>query len=180
MLPLRQEVKDYAGDKQSDRKVDEHNVLRVFRKQCCSDVKGVQVSFSVYSHSLDDNFRRSSWGESSRNTRYSPGLVNVKENFSSVSSTLDLNTLSVLTTVCGMSSRLIQVTVAPTETVMAAGPKRKIVDFHFRRGRRFLLGAWPQSSCGSAMIPPRLIIAVATKLAANTLLLMIFLPLFLF
>jgi len=57
-------------------------------------------------------------GWTNRN-RVGSGLVKVNENFSSVSSTLDLKTLSSLTTVCGMSSRLIHVTVVPTATVNA-------------------------------------------------------------
>src|SRR5579863_8880778 len=60
---------------------------------------------------------------------YVPGLIKVKENFSSVSRTLDLKTLSSLTTVWGMSSRFVQVTVVPAATVMAAGPKLKLSIF---------------------------------------------------
>src|ERR1700720_2885589 len=60
---------------------------------------------------------------------YVPALSKVKENFSSVSSTLDLNTLSVLTTVWGISSRFVQVTVVPTATVKVAGPKLKLSTF---------------------------------------------------
>ena len=60
------------------------------------------------------------------------------ENFSSVSSTFDLNSLSVLTTVCGMSSRFVQVTVVPAVTVTSAGPKREVVDLDFGRRRRRL------------------------------------------
>src|ERR1700746_2087732 len=60
---------------------------------------------------------------------YVPALAKVNENFSSVSSTLDLNTLSVLTTVWGMSSRFVQVTVVPTATVRVAGPKLKLSTF---------------------------------------------------
>src|ERR1700745_42752 len=60
---------------------------------------------------------------------YVPGLAKVKENFSSVSSTLDLNTLSVLTIVWGISSRFVQVTVVPTATVRVAGPKLKLSTF---------------------------------------------------
>ena len=58
-------------------------------------------------------------------------MLNVKENFSSVSSTLDLNIFgsSVLTTVCGMSSRLVHVMVVPTGTVSAAGAKLKLSIF---------------------------------------------------
>src|ERR1700746_3964745 len=60
---------------------------------------------------------------------YVPALAKVNENFSSVSSTLDLNTLSVLTTVCGISSRLVQVTVVPTATVRVAGLRLKLSTF---------------------------------------------------
>src|SRR5436190_21240075 len=60
---------------------------------------------------------------------YVPGLQKVKENFSSVSSTLDLKTPSVLTTVCGISSRLIHVTVVPAGTVSVPGPKLKLSIF---------------------------------------------------
>src|SRR4029077_2244931 len=60
---------------------------------------------------------------------YVPALAKVNENFSSVSNTLDLNTLSVLTIVCGISSRLVQVTVVPTGTVKVAGPKLKLSTF---------------------------------------------------
>src|SRR5215470_7315948 len=55
-----------------------------------------------------------------------PALLNVKENFSSVSRTFDLNTPSVLTTVWGISSRLVQVTVVPTDTLRVSGPKLKL------------------------------------------------------
>src|ERR1700730_2988477 len=60
---------------------------------------------------------------------YVPGLLKVNENFSSVSSTLDLNVLSVLTAVCGISSRFVQVTVVPTGTFNSAGPKLKLSIF---------------------------------------------------
>jgi len=46
-----------------------------------------------------------------------------------VSRTLDLNTPSVLTTVCGISSRFVQVTIAPTGTVTVCGPKLKLSIF---------------------------------------------------
>src|SRR5580692_9025655 len=106
---------------------------------------------------------------------YSPALVNVNENFSSVSSTLDLNTLSVLTTVCGMSSRLTQVTVAPTATVIAAGPKTKLSIFTSAVEAVFSWALAVKLLC-SPTIPPKPITAVTSKLATNTLLLMIFLP----
>src|SRR5258706_9632140 len=60
---------------------------------------------------------------------YVPALSKVNENFSSVSSTLDLNTFSVLTIVWGISSRFVHVTVVPTATVRVAGPKLKLSTF---------------------------------------------------
>jgi len=53
-------------------------------------------------------------------------LSNVYENVSSVSSAFDLNVLSSATTVCGMSSRFVQVTLVPGATVSDAGPKVKL------------------------------------------------------
>ena len=51
----------------------------------------------------------------------------MKENRSSVSMTLDLKVCwSLDTTVWGISSWLIQVTVVPTLTVSASGPKTKL------------------------------------------------------
>jgi hypothetical protein len=46
--------------------------------------------------------------------------------WTSVSRTLDLNTPSVLTTVWGISSWLIHVTVVPTDTLSVSGPKLKL------------------------------------------------------
>src|SRR5215470_4044203 len=62
---------------------------------------------------------------------YVPGLLKVKLNFSSVSSTLDLNAFgsSELTTVWGMSSRFVHVTVVPAGTVRTAGEKLKLSIF---------------------------------------------------
>src|SRR5580698_5302239 len=58
---------------------------------------------------------------------YVPGLLAVNVNFSSVSSTLDLKVaLSSLTTVCGMSSALVQVICVPALTVSATGAKLKL------------------------------------------------------
>src|SRR6266436_1538584 len=51
-LPLRKEIKEDGDDKQSYREVDQHHVLRVFGKQCCSYVERMQVS----PHSLHDDF----------------------------------------------------------------------------------------------------------------------------
>src|ERR1700721_1224176 len=53
---LRQEVEDYADDKQGDGKVNQYDVLRMLRKQCGLDVKRVQVPSSACRRSLDDNF----------------------------------------------------------------------------------------------------------------------------
>src|SRR5271167_3915017 len=60
---------------------------------------------------------------------YVPAFVKTNENLSSVSSALDLNTPSVLTTVCGISSRFVQVIVVPTGTVKSPGPKLKLSIF---------------------------------------------------
>src|SRR5215469_15368120 len=59
---------------------------------------------------------------------YVPAFVKVNENLSSVSRALDLNALgsSELTTVCGISSRLIHVTVVPAATVKVTGEKLKL------------------------------------------------------
>src|SRR4051812_21737711 len=54
-----------------------------------------------------------------------PGLANVNENFSPVSSTFDLKTPSFETTVWGMSSPLVHVTVVPGFTVTVAWLKVK-------------------------------------------------------
>src|SRR6185369_17860620 len=56
---------------------------------------------------------------------YSPGAVNVNEKAPSVSMVFDLN-LPAHTTVWGMSSRLVQVTVWPTLTVSCAGSNTKL------------------------------------------------------
>src|SRR5262245_13805811 len=52
---------------------------------------------------------------------YVPGVVNVKENLSPVSSAFDLKNLLLEATMCGTSSSLIQVTVVPAFTVMRWG-----------------------------------------------------------
>ena len=57
---------------------------------------------------------------------YAPGASKRWENCSSVSSTDDLNLCSVLTTLCGTSSRFVQVMVVPTGTDAFAGVKRKL------------------------------------------------------
>src|SRR5579864_4237863 len=58
---------------------------------------------------------------------YVPGLSKVKEKLSPVSSGGDLNSPfgSAASTVCGSSSRLVQVTLPPTGTVSVAGENRK-------------------------------------------------------
>ena len=58
-----------------------------------------------------------------------PGLLGVKVNFSPVSSTFDLNDLSSATTVCGISSRFVHVTVVPAFTVIVAAEKLKLSIF---------------------------------------------------
>src|SRR5215471_5394539 len=101
---------------------------------------------------------------------YVPAFSNLKENFSSESSTLDLNTFgsSALTTVCGMSSRLVQVTVVPTATVKAAGPKLKL--------SIFTSGAWFCCSAAARSLrrAPPIKIPTAINTATDTLLLMVF------
>src|SRR5215475_2293977 len=54
-----------------------------------------------------------------------PGVVNVNENLSSLSSALDRKLLSE-TTVWGMSSSLVQVIVVPDLTFSSCGPKVKL------------------------------------------------------
>src|SRR5579871_1951462 len=70
------------------------------------------------------------FGCSEQKYGYVPALVNVYENLSSVSSGLDLNVvLSSLTTVCGMSSRLVHCTVVPCFTVIVCGSNVKLSIF---------------------------------------------------
>ena len=54
LRPLRDEVKHHAGQKQCDRKVDQHHVLRVFGEKRRLDVKRMHVRRL----SLDHNLRR--------------------------------------------------------------------------------------------------------------------------
>src|SRR3569833_2680765 len=56
----------------------------------------------------------------------SPGVVNVNENESPVSSGFDLMLLRGLATVCGMSSLLVQTTVSPAFTFTSFGLKVKL------------------------------------------------------
>src|ERR1039457_2238717 len=65
-------------------------------------------------------------GCSEQKYEYVPGLVGVNENLSSVSSAFDLNRLSLLTTVCGMSSRFFHVTWVPVFTVTVSGGKLEL------------------------------------------------------
>src|SRR5213079_1329652 len=104
---------------------------------------------------------------------YVPALLKVKENFSSVSSTLDLKTPSVLTTVCGISSRLVHVTLVPTGTVSVAGPKLKlsiftsvVSAFCCALASKFF---WPTATV------PTPITAATVRTAIDTLLLILFL-----
>src|SRR6516165_3304729 len=60
---------------------------------------------------------------------YSPGVVNVNENLSFVSSAFDLKTFLLEVTVWGMSSSLVQVTVVPAFTVRRWGAKAKLSMF---------------------------------------------------
>jgi hypothetical protein len=69
------------------------------------------------------------WGWSEQKYSYVPGVLNVNENLSSVSSALLLNSLVLEATVCGMSSSLIQVTVVPAFTVTRCGAKVKLSIF---------------------------------------------------
>ena len=59
------------------------------------------------------------------------GFSNVKENVSPVSMTRDLKAPSVLTTVCGMSSRFFEVTVVPRRNRDGLRAKAEIINFHF-------------------------------------------------
>src|SRR6266436_9611516 len=111
---------------------------------------------------------------------YVPALLNVKENFSSVSSTLDLNDFgsSVLTTVWGISSRFVHVTLVPTGTVSVAGPKLKlsiftsaVAGFSCALARIFF---WP------TVIVPTPVASATVRTAIDTLLHMFFLPFFQF
>jgi hypothetical protein len=52
-----------------------------------------------------------------------PGVVNVNENLSPVSSAFDLKSLLLEAMVCGTSSSLLQITVVPAFTVMRCGVK---------------------------------------------------------
>src|SRR5713226_2792898 len=64
LRPLRQEIKRHARNKQGDRKMNQHHVLRVFGQQRRFDVEWMQGLFSLTARRLC----RSSSGESSRNT----------------------------------------------------------------------------------------------------------------
>src|SRR5713226_3068557 len=108
---------------------------------------------------------------------YAPALLKVKENFSSVSSTLDLKTLSVLTTVCGISSRFVHVTVVPTGTVSVPGPKLKLSIFTSVASAFCCAPAtklfWPMA------IVPIPNTSATVRIAKDILLLMFFLPFYL-
>src|SRR5580704_12177327 len=66
------------------------------------------------------------YGCSEQKYWYTPGVVNVNEKLSSVSSAFDLNSLLEEATVCGVSSALSQATVVPAFTVTRAGEKAKL------------------------------------------------------
>src|SRR3954451_15295075 len=68
-------------------------------------------------------------GCSEQKYSYEPGVVNVNENLPSVSSAFDLNCFPVAATVCGMSSSLYHVTVAPAFTVRRGGSNVKLSIF---------------------------------------------------
>src|ERR1700730_18365736 len=106
---------------------------------------------------------------------YVPGLLKVNENFSSVSSTLDLNILSVLTAVCGISSRFVHVTVVPTGTFSSAGPKLKLSIFTSVASGFCCAaaGKLPAPARRPANATPNV---VANKTAVDTILLMFFPP----
>src|SRR6266446_1043230 len=106
---------------------------------------------------------------------YVPALLNVKENFSSVSSTLDLNVFgsSVLTTVWGISSRFVHVTLVPTGTVSVAGPKLKLSIFTSVVSG-FCCALASKSFWPTVTVPPP-ITAATVKTAIDTLLLILFL-----
>src|SRR6185436_9761191 len=92
--PRRKIVERHRRDAQSNREVNQHDVLRVLGQHHGSDVKGIHghrtTTFPVIFGWIEQKYGNV------------PGASKVNENFSSVSSTLDLNTLSVLTTVWGM------------------------------------------------------------------------------
>src|SRR6201984_806126 len=107
---------------------------------------------------------------------YVPALAKVNENFSSVSSTLDLNTLSVLTIVWGMSSRFVQVTVVPTATVRAAGPKLKLSTFTSALAACGAFAGLPGAAADSSSVAT---ITIANRLTMHTLfLIMVLFPFF--
>src|SRR3984893_1015815 len=108
---------------------------------------------------------------------YVPGLLKVNENFSSVSSTLDLNILSVLTAVCGISSRFVQVTVVPTAPFSSAGPKLKLSIFTSVASAFCCAaaGKFPAEACRPTNATPNV---VANKTAVDTILLMFLSSLF--
>src|SRR5262249_36731922 len=68
-------------------------------------------------------------GCSEQKYSYVPGVLNVNENLSSVSSTFDLNSFALDITVCGISSALVHVTVVPAFTVMRCGLNVKLSTF---------------------------------------------------
>ena len=71
---------------------------------------------------------------------YVPGASKRWENCSSVSSTGDLNFCSVLTTLCGTSSRFVQVIVVPTGTEASRWGEAEVVHHNFVGVRRLRLG----------------------------------------
>src|SRR5882757_5007134 len=163
-------VESNSRNEQGDWEVHQHDMLRVlgqqnrFRVKYLTDAGHCTTTLPVI------------LGWTEQKYGYVPGLVKVKENFSSVSSTLDLKTLSSLTTVCGMSSRLVHVTVVPTATVSVDGPKLKL---------SILTSALDTCVCSARTAKVLELLAdsdtartTGAKTKLHTLLLMTFLPLY--
>ena len=70
-----------------------------------------------------------------------PGVVNVNENLSSVSSAFDLKTFALDVTVCGISSPFVQVTVVACLYRALAAGKGEVVDRHRNCPRLVPMGA---------------------------------------
>jgi len=134
----------------------------------------VQVPSSVRWRSLDDNFS----GHLGVDRAEVGILAGLRERVGKLLVRIEdfgLERLFRLTTVCGMSSRLIHVTVVPTGTVTAAGPKTKLSIFTSVVEAVFSCALATKLLC-SPTIPPRPTTAITSKLARNTVLLMISLP----
>src|SRR5260370_23966269 len=162
-------AKGHSRKEQRNREVHQHHVLRVLCQQHRSGVKDFRDARHCTT-TLPVIF-----GCTEQKYPYVPGFVNVNENFSSVSSTFDLNTLSSLTTVCGMSSRFVHVTVVPAATVSVAGPKLKLSIF---------TSTFDACACSALAVKPLALLISSTpaattgaaKTSIHTRLLMTFLP----